>query len=197
MNARSKLACRVALAATLAACCPAYGQYEGLVINELLPSPTNASSGAYVDANQDGVANSFDDEFIELLNTSTTAIDVAGMWITDSNTVARRHVFSPRLLPPGGALVVFGGGSLLNFSNPPAQLATGGGLSLNNDDETVYLFSPQTAVVDQVSYHLTASHNAIALVRNPDGTGGFTNHYLATTNNARASPGAGRMARRF
>jgi probable HAF family extracellular repeat protein len=176
------------IAVTVLSCNLAFGQYAGLVINEILPSPTNAS-GAYVDANQDGAYSSIDDEFIELLNTSATEIDVAGMWITDANTPGHRHVFNSRILPPGGSIVVFGGGSLLNFSNPPAQIATGGGLRLNNDTETLSLFSPQTTVVDQVSYQLTASHNAISIVRNPDGTGGFTNHYLATTNALRASPG--------
>jgi len=167
----------------------AFGQYEGLVINEILPNPRNAS-GVYLDSNEDGVTNVFDDEFIELMNTSTNSLDVAGLWITDLNTNIRRHVFSPRILPPGGSMVVFGGGSLLNFSNPPAQIASGGGLSLNNNQaETVHLFSPQTTLVDQVSYHLTASHDAISIVRDPDGTGGFTNHYLATTNTLRSSPG--------
>lgn len=165
-----------------------FGQYEGLVINELLPSPTNAA-GFYVDANQDGAYSSIDDEFIELLNTSTNSIDVAGLWLTDANTNIRRHVFSSRILPPGGSIVVFGGGSLMNFSNPPAQISTGNGLSLNNDAETVSLFASPTTLVDQVSYQVTASHNAISLVRVPDGTGAFTNHYLATTNSARASPG--------
>ncbi len=167
----------------------AFAQFEGLVINEILPNPRNAA-GVYLDSNQDGVTNIFDDEFIELLNTSTNHIDLSGVWISESNTNIRRHVFSSHILPPGGSIVVFGGGSLLNFSNPPAQIATGGGLSLNNNDpETVYLFSPHTTQVDQVSYLLTASHDAISIVRNPDGTGSFTNHVLATTNTRRASPG--------
>lgn len=179
--------CWAAIAALWAAPL-AFGQYDGLVINEILPSPTNAA-GIYVDANEDGEFNSFDDEFIELLNTSTNPIDVDGLWLTDTYTNIQRHVFSPRILPPGGSIVVFGGGSLLNFSNPPAQIATGGGLSLNNDAETVSLFSSPTTLVDQVSYQVPASHNAISTVRNPDGTGTFTNHYLITTNTARASPG--------
>lgn len=167
---------------------PGFGQYDGLVINEILPNPRNAA-GVNLDANQDGATSVFDDEFVELLNTSTNSIDITGLWLTDVYTNIRRHVFSARILPPGGSMVVFGGGSILAFSNPPAQTASGGGLSLNNDTETVYLFSPQTAVVDQVSYQLTASHDAISTVRNPDGTGGFTNHYLITTNTARISPG--------
>jgi len=179
----------VTMAAALLSAPLAFGQFEGLVINEILPNPRNAA-GAYLDSNEDGVTNVFDDEFIELMNTSTNPIDVAGLWITDLNTNIQRHVFSSRVLPPGGSIVVFGGGSLLNFSNPPAQIASGGGLSLNNNDaETVHLFSSPTTLVDQVSYHLTASHDAISTVRNPDGTGAFTNHYLATTNTLRSSPG--------
>lgn len=188
MNRTIQWVCRGALTAVFMSSPLAFGQYEGLVINEILPSPTNAA-GFYVDANQDGVYSSIDDEFIELLNTSTNPIDVAGLWLTDANTTIRRHVFSSRILPPGGSIVVFGGGSLMNFSNPPAQISTGNGLSLNNDAETVSLFASPTTLVDQVSYQVTASHNAISYARDPDGTGAFTNHYLATTNLARASPG--------
>jgi probable HAF family extracellular repeat protein len=181
--------CRGATALLLLSGSCAYAQFDGLVINELLPNPRN-SSGVYLDSNQDGVTNVFDDEFIELMNTSTNTIDVAGLWLTDANTNIQRHVFSSRILPPGGSLVVFGGGTLLNFSNPPAQIATGGGLSLNNNQsETVTLFSSPTTQVDQVSYLLTASHDAISLVRDPDGTGALTNHYKATTNLLRSSPG--------
>ncbi len=170
------------------ACALASGQYDGLVINEILANPRNAA-GVQLDSNQDGIHNVFDDEFIEFLNTSTNLLDLSGLWLADANTNLRRHVFSPVLLPPGGSIVVFGGGSLLEFSNPPAQTASGGGLSLNNDAETLSLFSPLTSLVLQVSYQLTASHDAISLARDPDGTGAFTNHFLATTNGARLSPG--------
>ena len=64
-----------------------FAQYEGLVINEFLANPRNAS-GVYVDANQDGATNVFDDEFIELVNTSTNPIDVAGLWLTAYALVA-------------------------------------------------------------------------------------------------------------
>ena len=167
----------------------ASAQYDGLVINEILANPRNAT-GVQLDSNQDGLHNVFDDEFVELLNTSPNPIDLSGLWLTDANTNLRRHVFSPTLLPPGGSIVVFGGGSLLDFPHPPAQTATGGGLSLNNDAETLCLFSPLTSLVHQVSYQLTASHDAISLARDPDGTGSFTNHFLATTNGARMSPGS-------
>jgi len=184
-----QFSCWVTVAAALLSAPLAFGQFEGLVINEILPNPRNAT-GVYLDSNEDGVTNVFDDEFIELMNTSTNPIDVAGLWITDLNTNIQRHVFSSRILPPGGSIVVFGGGSLLNFSNPPAQIASGGGLSLNNNQsETIHLFSSPTTLVDQVSYRLTASHDAISTVRDPDGTGAFTNHYLATTNTLRSSPG--------
>lgn len=144
-----KRICQGALAALLLSGSVAYAQYEGLVINELLPNPRN-SSGVYLDSYQDGVTNVFDDEFIELMNTSTNLIDVEGLWLTDANTNIQRHVFSSRILPPGGSLVVFGGGTLLNFSNPPAQIATGGGLSLNNNQsESVTLFSSLTTQVDR------------------------------------------------
>jgi uncharacterized repeat protein (TIGR01451 family) len=175
---------------------PARAQYEGLVINEFLAQPNN-SSGVHLDANDDGVNNIFDDEFVELLNTGTNAIDVGGLIIFNTGFTIKHHVFPSRVLPPGGSIVVFGGGSLLNFSNPPAQKATSGSLGLNNITDTIHLYSPQTTLIDSVTYSLPASHAAASSTRNPDGTGGFTNHFLATTNTARASPGRGLHGQAF
>ena len=68
---------------------------RGLVINELLPNPRNAA-GVFLDTNSDGIENVFDDEFVELLNTSSNTIDLSGIWLTDANTNIKRHVFSGR-----------------------------------------------------------------------------------------------------
>ena len=55
------------------------GLTGGVVINEILLSP---QSGATFDTNQDGDALGDDDQFIELFNTSSTAIDITG-WEID------------------------------------------------------------------------------------------------------------------
>ena len=161
-------------------------QYNGLVINEFLANPKSGIS-VHVDSNSDGQNDIFNDEFVELLNTSTNTIDVTGLIIFNATQSIRHHVFTPRLLPPGGSIVVFGGGSLLEFTNLPAQRASSGSLGLNNDTDSIVLYSPQTTLVDQVSYVATVP--AASSVRNPEGTGAFASHLALTTNSSRASPG--------
>jgi len=159
--------------------------YTGIIINEYLADP-DASGNIHIDANADGVENVNQDEFIEIINNTTGSLNFAGFQIRDASTL--RHIFKERLIPSGGSLVVFGGGSLINFSNPPAQTATSGGLDLQQlTQESIILLSPQTTVVDRVDY--ASAEQAVSATRFPDITGNFTSHLAVATNLARASPG--------
>jgi len=162
--------------------------YAGLVINEILPDPSG-SGGLFLDANGDGASNTVHDEFVEIVNNTTGALDLGSFILRDASSL--RHRFSPRLLPKGGTLVVFGGGSLLQFTNPPAQLVSQGGiegLGLANNGDTVELYTPATMLVDRVVYSGTAPA-AESLARHPELLGGLLNHLAASTNAGRASPG--------
>lgn len=159
-------------------------KFSGLMINEYLPDPDVL--GAYVDANNDGVTNAPDDEFVEILNNSTGSLDMAGCMIFDA--AQRRHTFFSQIVPTGGSIVVFGGGSIASFTNPPAQVASTGGLGINNDTDTITLYSPSTSIIDQVSHSIQIS--AQSWTRFPDGQGGCTNEHLVVSGYAlRASPG--------
>ena len=160
--------------------------YTGLVINEYLADP-NAAGGIFIDSNQDAVEDTSEDEFVEVLNFTGQSLDMADFTLHDSSTL--RHRFAPRVLPNGGSIVIFGGGSLLNFTNQPAQRSSTGGLDLQqlNGDE-ISLWSPATTLVDQVTYAI--ADQAESATRHPDFSGSFTNHYEATGNLLRASPGA-------
>ncbi len=62
------------------------------------------------DANGDGTRDATNDEFIELINTGFTAIDISGWTLHDA--LSLRHTFaSGTILPPREATVVFGGGT--------------------------------------------------------------------------------------
>ncbi len=62
-----------------------------------------------LDANGDGVAN-FDDEFVEIVNVSASAMDLSGFQIWVSQRTNARHVFpAGTILAPGCAMVVFAG----------------------------------------------------------------------------------------
>ena len=158
--------------------------YSGLLINEFLPDPNADGTNIHVDANNDGVKDSAQDEFVEIVNGTGADLDIGGCMIRDGAQL--RHVFGSQVVKQGGAIVVFGGGSLVNFSNPPAQVASTGALGLNNDVDTISLYSPATNLIDQASYSIQL--NAASWTRNPDFTGEFTNHYEAT-GGVPASPG--------
>lgn len=75
-----------------------------LVINELLVSPPEGAAG---DANQDGVRDAYDDEFVELVNASDATISLEGIQLLSAGRP--KHRFGPGCLGPGQALLLFGG----------------------------------------------------------------------------------------
>ena len=156
-------------------------QYNGLIINEYLANPI-ASPGGF-DANNDGVLDASDDEYVEIVNNTTGTVNLAGMMIWDDNSL--RHVFDPFELPQGGVIVVFGGGSLTNFTASPAVTASQGTLGLRNSFDSIRLFTPSTTLVDRVDY--VGSALGSSETRFPDITGSFTNHMVL--NGQPGSPG--------
>lgn len=101
------------------------------------------------DANQDGVISSSQDEFIELYNPTYVSVDVSGWEIYDG--VGLRHTFSNlTVLDSSARLVVFGGGAP---TIPGAfQIASSGGLGLNNTGDTISLYDDLGNLIDQVIY---------------------------------------------
>ena len=131
----------------------------GLVLNEILADP----DGVIGDANCDGSVNSVDDEFVEIVNIGTIDVDLS--FATISDAIGPKHVFLPgSVLTPGGVAVVFAAGvPTFDGSNPaswcdplPAdvivQVASTGGLGLNNDGDTVTLTGPLGTVLLAVTY---------------------------------------------
>src|SRR6185295_18022396 len=115
--------------------------YCGKRILEILADPATTIAG---DSNGDGVSSSTQDEFVEFLNTGGSLVDISGWKLNDA--VSTRHIFpASTLLLPSHYLVVFGGGAP-QIPGVDWQLASTGGLSLNNTSETLTLFD----VSDQV-----------------------------------------------
>ncbi len=74
-----------------------------LVINEVLADPPDGAAG---DANHDGVRVGAEEEFVELVNGSTDALDLSG-WTLRTRTLSGtaesvRHTFTKESLLPGG-----------------------------------------------------------------------------------------------
>ena len=158
---------------------------RSLIINEILADPPTAG-----DANADGVRDAADDEFVELVNTGTTPLCLAGWTLGDAG-VAVRHVFPlGTLLPPGRALVVFGGGIPTGrFGGAIVQWAAfNGQLSFSNAGDVLTLRDAAGAIVKQVSWGNCAGVPCASdhyrgtleidssLVRSPELTGAWRPH---------------------
>ncbi len=151
-----------------------------LMINEILADPP-----AGYDASGDGVASTTGDEFVELVNTGGAALDLSGATISDTVGV-RVTLPAGTVLPPGGALVVFGGGAV---GAVPAgvQTVSLGTLALNNTGDKVTV-AKAGAVLATASYGAEAGQDQ-SLVRatERDAASALVRH--KTRASAPASPG--------
>lgn len=120
-----------------------------IVIREILADPPEGAGG---DANGDGKRDPEEDELVEIANTGKTSVCLSG-WVLGDVKNPERHVFPlERALPPGGTLLVFGGGVPTGrFDGAQVQWSTAG-LGLTNDGDVVTLRDRSDAVVRQVSW---------------------------------------------
>lgn len=145
-----------------------------IVINEILADPYEAPGKG--DANGDGTVSSTQDEFVELVNNSGKALDLAGCELRDATGL--RHAFEPTADPAAyvmahaSALVVFAGGSPTGtFGGAKVLVSSTGLLGLNNAGDTVTLLCPGDSAmvqVAQVIYGSEADQNQ-SIVRSSDG----------------------------
>jgi uncharacterized repeat protein (TIGR01451 family) len=174
-----------------------------ILINEVLADPPGATpTDSIGDANHDGVRSSSDDEFVELVNSTSRDFDISGyQLLTRSSGAANdnlRHTFAAgTIVTARTALVVFGGGAP-NPSDPVfggalILKASTGGLSLSNTGGIVTLRDSSGAVANIFEYGgatgLSGGANQ-SLTRAPDIAGAFTGHGTATGAGGRLfSPG--------
>ena len=161
-----------------------------LVINEFLAVPPSGAAG---DANGDGSRSASQDEFVELVNTGPTTLDVGGFTIGDS--VQTRFTFpSGKTIPAGEAAIVFGGGTPSgSFGNCRANglvfAAGGAGLSLNDSGDSIIVKNALGIEAARVDYPPPAVSGQ-SITRSPDVTGGFAGHLTASGSSGRLlSPG--------
>ena len=132
-----------------------------VMINEFLSDPPDGPAG---DANNDGVRDSADDEFVELVNTTTHDINLSGYRIltrsssASSDTVRHEFIFG-YTLPACTSIVVFGGGNPNPndpiFGGAQVYKALTGSLSLANSGGVITL-RDRSGVV-QHRFHLRQS----------------------------------------
>ncbi len=169
-----------------------------VMINEFLADPPDGLAG---DANHDGVRDSGDDEYVELVNTTTHDIDLMGYRVltrsTTSSDIVRHEFVAGYILPACTSLVLFGGGNP-NRNDPVyggAQVYTvqTGSLSLTNTGGVITLRDRAGNSADSVAFGGSTGLNGDAnqsLTRSPDITGPFTLHSAASGSGGRLfSPG--------
>ena len=167
-----------------------------LVINEYLADPAGSSPGDLAgDANGDGVRDSTDDEFVEIVNSGALPLSIGLFTISDA--AQTRFTFpAGKIIPPGEAAVVFGGGAPTgSFGNATANglvfTAGSAGLSLNNSGDTIVVKNNSGAVVATVTFGATEGSANQSITRDPDISGTFVPHSTASgSGGSLFSPGA-------
>jgi len=174
---------------------------QPLVINEVFASGNG-------DANRDGAATTaqdrFNDAFVEIVNRGDRPADLGGYQLFTSSLATARHTFPPgTMLPPGGALVVFGGGTpalgitpafgtaWIQVANAPTH-----GIYLIEPAATVSLRNPAGQEVAGFRYDHPAAA-ADSITRNPDGTGTPSPHALLGDGSIFHTPGTRTDGRAF
>ena len=158
-----------------------------ITINEVLADPPAGTNG---DANHDGVRNPSQDEFVELVNTTTRDIDISNFEIltrATSGISTLRHRFAGgTILSAGTSMIVFGGGNPLAsdplFGGAQVVKASTGGLSLSNTGGVVTLRDGSAAVLATISYGGLSGipgNQGQSLTRSPDSSGDFVLHQSA------------------
>ena len=165
-----------------------YGQ---LIINEVLYDPSNNALDG--DANGDGVYDQEEDTFIEFVNTGTKNFDISGYQIWDDTVSGGIKFIFPAntLVPPNGAVVVFGSGPLVgSFGNAllfSADTTMPSHLNFNNSGEVIVIKNANGQTVLTFDSDALSNNPNESYTRFPDITGNFIQH--GDTTNVLFSPG--------
>jgi hypothetical protein len=169
-----------------------------VIFNEVLTDGTTNE-----DANQDGTIDAMEDEFVELVNVSGSAVDLTG-WILaekDWDIHLPRHTFAQGItLDPNMAAVIFGGGDppdstafVFYYASNAQDPGIPYGLDLDDAGDRMVLLDADGLFVDEFVYGDQGGPTAASdesLTRDPDLTGDFTPHSQATNaSGAIFSPG--------
>ncbi len=150
-----------------------------LIINEVLYDPSNSALEG--DANGDGVYDQEEDSFIEFINTGSFNYDASGLQIWDDTTSGSLKYTVPTgtLVPPNGALVVFGGGTPTgNFGGAIVLTASSSpdGLNLNNSGEVIVIKDSNGQPILSFDSDALSNNPNESYTRNPDISGAFEQH---------------------
>ncbi len=161
-----------------------------IVLNEILYDPSNNALDG--DANGDGAYAQAADEFIEIVNNSSRALDMSGFKVYDAenfSTLTPNHTFPANtILEAGKCLVLFGGGTPTgSFGGALVQTSTSGDLNLNNAGDILYVTDKNNQILIQFDVEPLSNNPNESYSRDPDITGDFLQH--SAINGKLFSPG--------
>ncbi len=90
---------------------PAFQVAPHIIVNEILADPK--ADPIIGDANGDGIQSSVEDEFVELVNVSSSPIDLTGYQMGDDEMITFTFP-NGYIMQPGQIITIFGGGDLSN-----------------------------------------------------------------------------------
>lgn len=168
-----------------------------LVVNEILADisteggcPGFGLPALCGDANGDAFRSAIEDEFIEIVNTGVAAVDLTGYQIESGSTL--RHTFGSTVLQPGWVVVVFGGGTPTgDFGGALIETASSGSLFFVEGGDLVRLLddSSQEVLAVNLGVDTPAANQNQSVVRDPDLTGSYAQHFVASGAASIFSPG--------
>ena len=114
---------------------------DELVINEMLIAPPYEDGNPLIgDANNDGIRDSTDDEFIEIVNVTNKILDLSNIYLSDLNDNVIASFPDGTLLRPHQVIVIFGGGTPTgDFGGATVFTLNQGSLSLNNNGDLIFI----------------------------------------------------------
>ena len=157
-----------------------------LLVNELMADPGTGVNGN--DSNGDGVVDSDDDEFVEIVNVSGSTLLLGGLTMHDATS--NSYAFPAVCLAPNQAVVVFG--DYQGTGNFAGVIALNGdGLSLNNGGDAVVLKNAAGETLSTTTYGSEGDGDqSIVRAVDLDPVAGFVRHSTAANSGgAKMSPG--------
>lgn len=104
------------------------------------------------------------DDWIELYNNSNSAISLDGYFLSDKLTNLTKWIFPSIAIQPNSYLVIWA-------DENGSQSGLHANFKLSSDGEAIFLSSPDTSIIDQVTF--SQQQTDISMGRYPDGSGNF------------------------
>lgn len=126
-----------------------------VVINEFMASNTNYitdQSGDY-------------DDWIELFNNSSEAVNLSGYYLTDNINKLTKWKF------PNGTVIAGKGYLIIWADEQTSQPGLHANFKLSAEGESILLVTPELKIADEITFGAMASN--VSMARNPNGTGSF------------------------